>query len=149
MLTTVNEYRWQDLKLGLKHEFQVTVTRQMMEHFLQDTGDCSPLHVDTAFAKNSGFNERVVYGLLTSSFYSTLAGVYLPGKYCFLYGVDVSFLKPAFIDDRLTVSGEINYMNDEFMLAHIKAQIVNATGEKISRAKIKFGILSTGQGEIK
>ena len=138
----MNEYRWKDLAVGLKHEFEATVTEEMMERFLRDTGDCNPLHVDARYAKDQGFKGRVVYGLLTSSFYSTLAGVYLPGKFCLLQGIDVTFLQPVFVGDRLKVSGEITYLNDSYQQAQISAQIVNAQGNKVSRARIKAGVLS-------
>ena len=138
----MNKYRWKDLELGLNHEFQVTLTNEMMTYFLENTGDCNPLHIDSSYALEIGFKGRVAYGLLTSSFYSTLVGVYLPGKFCLLHGIDVSFLNPAFVGDRLTISGVITYMNDAYQQIQISAQIVNARGEKISKAKIKLGVLN-------
>jgi 3-hydroxybutyryl-CoA dehydratase len=140
----LNEYRWQDLAVGVKHEFEATITEGMMERFLRDTGDHNPLHVDAPYAERNGFRGRVVYGLLTSSLYSTLAGVYLPGKYCLLHGIDVQFLRPVFVGDRLNISGEIAYLNEACRQAHINAHIVNGHGEKVSKARIRVGVLSTG-----
>lgn len=145
--TVINQYRWQDLRIGLKHEFQVTITKKMMENFLRDSGDCNPLHVDLAYAEKHGFKGRVVYGLLTSSFYSTLVGVHLPGYYSLLHGIDISFLSPVFIGDSLTISGEVTYLNDAYRQAQISAQIVNAAGVKVSKAKIKVGVRSNGEEE--
>jgi acyl dehydratase len=138
----VNEYRWSDLAVGLRHEFEATISEAMMERFLRDTGDCNPLHVDAPYARQKGFKGRVVYGLLTSSLYSTLAGVHLPGRFCLLQGIDVSFLSPVFVGDSLRVSGEIAYLNESCRQAEIRAQIVNASGVKVSRAKIKAGVLA-------
>jgi len=138
----VNAYRWRDLAVGLRHEFEATITEEMMARFLRDTGDCNPLHVDAAYARQAGFKGRVAYGLLTSSLYSTLAGVHLPGKHCLLQGIDVSFLSPVYVGDTLKVSGEIAYLNDACRQAEIRAQIVNAAGVKVSRAKIKAGVLA-------
>jgi acyl dehydratase len=50
-----------------------------MERFREDSGDINPLHLDRDYARARGFPDVVVYGLLASSFYSTLVGVYLPG----------------------------------------------------------------------
>ena len=138
----MNAYRWSDLAVGLRHEFEATITEEMMGRFLLDTGDCNPLHVDAAYAKAQGFQDRVVYGLLTSSLYSTLAGVHLPGKFCLLQGIDISFLRPVFVGERLRISGEIAYLNDSYRQAEIRAEIVNSNGFKVSRAKIKAGVLS-------
>ena len=142
MSLAINEYHWNDLSVGLCHEFQATITEIMMKHFLMDSGDCNPLHVNTTYAKQSGFKSHVVYGLLTSSFYSTLVGVHLPGKFCLLHGIDISFIKPVYIGDKLTVSGQITYVNNAYKQAEISAMIVNMNGEKVSKAKIKIGIVN-------
>ncbi len=140
----VNEYCWGDLKVGLRQEFEVSITNIMMLHFLRDAGDCNPLHVNELYARSNGFRSRVVYGLLTSSFYSTLAGVYLPGKRCLLHGIDVSFSGPAYVGDQLTVDGEITHLNDAYRRIEMRAKIVNAGGEVISKAKIRAGLLDAG-----
>jgi 3-hydroxybutyryl-CoA dehydratase len=142
--STINEYRWQDLAVGLRHEFHAHISEAMMKHFLEDFGDCNPLHIDESYAWAKGFKSRVVYGLLSSSLYSTLVGVQLPGKFCLLQGIDVSFVKPVFVADILTVSGEITYLNEAYRRVEIRAQIVNAKNEMVSKAKIKLGLVNEG-----
>jgi acyl dehydratase len=88
-----------------------------------------------------GYPGRVVYGLLTSSFYSTLVGVYLPGKYCLLQGLDIQFSKPVYIGEHLAISGKVTYINEAYRQIEIKANITNQNNVKISRAKIKVGVL--------
>lgn len=83
----------------------------------------------------------LVYGLLVSSFYSTLAGVYLPGKYCLLHKVETQFCSPVFIGDELKISGKIIEKNDNFKQITIKAEVRNQDGKKVNRAKIIAGIL--------
>ena len=136
------EYLWEDLALGLEAAFAVTVTEEMMQQFLAITGDTNPLHVDPAFAARQGFPDRVVYGMLTAAFYSTLAGVHLPGRHCLLHGVDASFVKPVFVGTRLTISGKVSHLNDAYRQAQIAAQITDDGGVVVSRAKIRVGVLS-------
>src|SRR5262249_31210425 len=100
----MNEYRWDDLKIGLRHEFEVTVTPAMMTAFAAMSGDENPLHVDAAYATRAGFRAPVAFGLLTSSFYSQLVGVHLPGRFALLHGIDVDFVTPAFAGEVLRVS---------------------------------------------
>lgn len=137
----MNHYVWQDLELGLKHDFQTTITEEMMQHFLSDTGDLNPLHVDSAYAESQGFPNKVVYGLLTASFYSTLVGVHLPGQHCLLHGIDITFMKPVFVGDELTITGEVVYLNEAYRQAHISAQITSGQGLSVSKARIKVGVL--------
>ena len=75
----MNHYTMADMTPGLTEEFTVTVTAEMMDAFCTLTGDVSPIHMDEDYAKGRGYPGRVVYGMLGASFFSTLAGVYLPG----------------------------------------------------------------------
>ena len=137
----MNVYGFDDVGIGLAAEFSATVTDEMMQLFLKVSGDLNPLHVDAEYALKKGFTSRVVYGLLTSSLYSTLVGVYLPGKYCLLQGIDISFQHPVYIEDVLNVRGEVSYINEAYKMIEIKASIRNNAGKKVSRAKIKVGFL--------
>jgi len=136
----MNEYRWSDLRVGLGARFEACVTDEAMRRFGELSGDVNPLHVDEAFARQSGFPGRVAYGLLTSSYYSTLVGMYLPGRWALLHGLDVELKAPAFVGDRLTVSGEITHLSDAFRRMEIKGSIVNAEGTTVSKAKIRAAV---------
>lgn len=114
--------------------------------FCQITGDINPLHNDTTFAKGKGFNNKVVYGMLTASFYSTLVGVFIPGKNSLIHSIEIKFLKPVFIGDDLNIKGTVVEKNDTFKTVVIKSIISRNKGggynlEKVSKSIIKVGIL--------
>jgi 3-hydroxybutyryl-CoA dehydratase len=136
----MNEYRWTDLTLGMSARFEAAITDEAMQRFAALSGDVNPLHVDEAFAQRSGFPGRVAYGLLTSSFYSTLVGMYLPGRWALLHGLDIELKSPAFIGDVLTISGEITHLSDAFKRMDIKASVVNERGRTISKATIRAAV---------
>jgi 3-hydroxybutyryl-CoA dehydratase len=136
----MNEYRWEELHVGLRHEFDVTLTDEMLGTFRALSGDTNPLHGDREFAVRAGFPGAVAFGLLTSAFYSQLVGVYLPGKYALLQGVDVDFVTPAFAGDRLRVSGEVSYLTDAYKQIQLRAKIVNQNDKVVSKAKIRVGL---------
>ena len=147
-MSTLNEYTYDELisaEFDKEHctraEFKAEVTESMMKEFLDICGDVNPMHVDREFAKGNGFKDRIVYGMLTSTFYSTLAVVYLPGKYCLLQGVDSEFHNPVFIGDQLTISGYVKEKNDSVRQVIVKADIKNQDGKKVSKATIKLGCL--------
>ncbi len=136
----MNDYGWDDLTLGMSAQFDVDVTPELMTAFANLSGDVNPLHGDEEFAQSAGFPGRVVFGMLTSAFYSRLVGVYLPGKRALLDGIQVELKSPAYIGDRLTVSGEIAFLNDTYHRCEIKARIRNAAGQLISKATIRAGV---------
>lgn len=135
----VKEYTYEELEVGLSHEFSVTITEKMMDSFREMSGDCNPLHTDTEFAQARNFPNRVVYGMLTASFISQL-GVYLPGKNCLIHSVEINFVKPVFPNDTLNVSGTVVEKNDTFRQLTIKIIITNQHGEKVCRGKLKAGV---------
>ena len=136
----MNSYTIRDITPGLTESFTVTVTSEMMEHFYAITGDNSPIHMDADYAARRGYPGRVVYGMLGASFFSTLAGVYLPGEHCLLHSVECKFAKPVFIGDTLTVTGKVEEVNETFMEITIKATITNQDGKKVTRGVIKAGL---------
>lgn len=137
----MNKYTIQDIKVGLKEQFEVSITDSMMEAFRAVTGDVNPLHTDREFALEREYPDRIVYGLLTSSFLSTLAGVYLPGENSLIREVDTKYVKPVFVGDRLTITGEVIEVNYDFKIFTMKVTIVNQNGEKVVRGKMQMGVL--------
>jgi len=137
----MNSYKFVDINVGLEESFSVRVSSEKLDKFLKISGDLNPLHTDAEYSKSKGFSDRVVYGMLTSSFFSTLVGVYLPGKYCILQGVDIQFSRPAYIDDILTITGKVSYINEAYKQLEIKAVIINQDNKKVSKATIKVGVM--------
>ena len=136
----LNAYRFEDIVPGLTHSFFVDVTDEMMDGFLSQTHDINPLHTDEAFACGRGFHGRVVYGMLTASFLSTLAGVYLPGKYSLIHSVQVEFPNPVFVGDTLNVSGSVTEIDERFRIFTMKITIKNQNGKKVCRGKMRIGV---------
>ena len=137
----MKHYNFNEIFVGLKEEFQVTVTEQMLEMFCEITGDVNPLHRDEIFAREKGYSDKVAYGMLTASFLSTLAGVYLPGERSLIHSVETKFAKPVYAGDTLRVSGEVTECNELFSVFTMKTTIVNQNGEKVLRGKMQIGVL--------
>lgn len=136
----MNHYTMADMTPGRTEEFTVTVTAEMMDAFCALTGDTSPIHIDEGYARERGYPGRVVYGMLGASFFSTLAGVYLPGEHCLLHGVECKFARPIFVGDTLTVTGTVADVSEAVAEAEIKAVITNQDGKKVTRGVIRAGL---------
>lgn len=136
-----NKIEFEELHIGLSESFKVKITDEMLDLFIKISGDKNPMHSSEEYAKNKNYPSKVIHGLLSSSFYSTLVGMYLPGEKCLLHGIDISFRKPVFVGDKLEIYGEIILLNEVYKVAEIKAYIKNQSGEKISTAKIRVGVI--------
>ncbi len=137
----MNQYTYEEIEVGQKESFSVTITAEDQNAFCGLTGDVNPLHQDPDYANAKGHKGCVVYGMLTASYYSTLAGVYLPGEHSLLHSVNSKFMKPVYIGDTLTVEGTVSEKNDTFRLINVKAVIRNQNGEKVSKAELQVGLI--------
>lgn len=135
----MNTLNFTEMVEGMEASFEVRVKESWMDAFLQISGDCNPLHSDEAYARSLGYNGKVVYGLLTSSFYSTLVGVYLPGRQGLLHELFIQFVKPVYAGDMLSVHGKVKYINSAYRQIELKAWIKNQDNKLVSRARIKAG----------
>ncbi|MBO5166194.1 MAG: MaoC family dehydratase [Lachnospiraceae bacterium] len=141
----MNYYGFDEIVEGMEESFTVKVTHEMMEAFLGITGDVNPLHTDVSFAKEKGYDSCVVYGMLTASFLSTLAGVYLPGKNSLIHSVETKFVKPVFEGDVLTVSGKVTEKRELFSAFVMKVEIRNQNNEKVLRGNMQIGVMKDGE----
>lgn len=141
----MNEYTFAEISPGMKASFEKEITLEMENEFREISGDDNPLHRDDEFAREAGggkFPGHAVFGMLTASFYSTMAGMYLPGKYSLIHSFDeISFLKPVFVGDRLTITGEVAGKEEALNLIHLKVTIRNQDSKLVSRARMKVLVL--------
>ncbi|MEE3493963.1 MAG: hypothetical protein VZR06_02300 [Butyrivibrio sp.] len=80
--------------------------------------------------------------MLTASLYSTIAGMYLPGKYSLIHSFDeLSFMNPVFVGDELTVQGTVTDKNEDLKLIMLKVVIKNQDKKVVSRAKMKVLVM--------
>ncbi len=140
----MNSYTYEELEVGKKESFSVTVTEEMLDSFKNITGDINPLHNDEGYALEKKYRGRVAYGMLTASFLSTLAGVYLPGKYSLIQSVEIKFAEAVYPGDVLQITGEITEKNDTYRLIYVKTAIRNGEGKKVCRGKMQIQILDGG-----
>ncbi len=134
----MNEYVFAELEVGKKESFCVQIKEDMEDMFRELTGDINPLHRYDDFARKIGGGR---FGMLTASFYSTLAGVYLPGRNSLIHSLEVKFLHPVYAGDQLTVMGEVVDRQEELGLILVKASITNQKGQKVSKATIKILVM--------
>lgn len=136
----MKHYQYDEIKVGMEEKFQIEITEQMLDVFCTLTGDENPLHCDEEYAKEKGKKGRVAYGMLTASFLSTLAGMYLPGEKSLIQSVEVKFLKPVYIGDVLEIKGVVEEKHDVFQRIELKVTATRNGTEKVLKGKMKIGI---------
>ena len=131
---------WDEITIGMCYKFERQLTDEDLQRFAALSGDENPLHFDAAYAQRAGFRDRVAYGMLTSTLYSRLVGMYLPGELCLLHGIQIDMISPAFVGDSLVVEGEVVHLSEAFRRIELRASVSRDDGQVISKAKIRVGL---------
>lgn len=133
----MNQYTFDEIKTGMKEEFFATITDEKMKAFCEITADTNPLHLEEAYAKKAGYAGIVVYGMLTASFLSTAAGVYLPGQRSLLHSIEeIKFLKPCYSNQTVRVVVQVQEKSEAYSCIRLKVTMYSQAEEKILQAKM-------------
>ncbi len=132
----MNTYTFEKMQLGMTESFLVEITAQLQQKFEELSGDVNLLHKDAEFARKRGFQDRVVYGMLATSYYSTLVGVYLPGENCLINECRIAYHQPVYIGDRLTVEGTVSDIREGTQRVKISGKMTNQQGQIVNSAVI-------------
>lgn len=132
----------EDLAVGHRREFEVTVSGADIDHFAALSGDSSPLHMDPDFARRRGFDNRVAHGAYLAALASRLVGMHLPGRDALLLQLQMSFAAPVVPGTRIRVSGRVAQLSDAVRSAVIELRIVAADNlQPLARGKLTVGFV--------
>ena len=112
-----------EIKIGQKITFEELISEKSVDTFAQISGDFNPLHMDDKYAALTNFGKRICHGMLLSSFFSRLVGMYLPGKNSLYFSQTLNFRSPCFIGDKITVEGIVLDKSESTKIVTISTKI--------------------------
>lgn len=89
-------------EIGQSGEFSKTIGESDVYGFAGITGDFNPLHINEKKAGSMYFGKRIVHGMLTASFLSTVIAGSMPGPGTIYMEQNSRFLRPVFLGDTIT-----------------------------------------------
>ena len=125
----IAELDFDEIKIGMKEKFGVTITELMLENFCKLSGDYNPLHTDDKYASSTKFKKRICHGILLASFFSKLLGMKMPGKNALYFSQSLNFKLPCFIGDEITIQGEVLHKSLATRIITVKTTIHNKEGK--------------------
>ena len=127
----LSEYSLNEIEIGFKKNFQVTITEPMLNDFAKLSGDYNPLHMNEEYASSTSFKNRVCSGMFLATFFSRLVGMYLPGKHALHISQSLNFVNPCFLGEKITVEGEVIDKSIATKIIKLKTTITNESGKRI------------------
>ena len=130
-----SEYSFDEIELGMQKRFKVDISEDMLDDFAKLSGDDNPLHTNEEYASSTSFKKRVCSGMFLSSFFSTLVGMYLPGKHALHISQSLNFVNPCFIGEMITVEGKVIDKSAATKIIKLETTISNESGKRIIDGK--------------
>lgn len=124
-------YSIDEIYIGMKKSVTKTISEGDVYTYAGLIGDINPVHVNAEYAKTTRFGERIVHGMLTASFFSTIVGMLIPGADAIYLGQTCKFLLPVKFGDTITATGEVISMRPEKKIAVMRTTVVNQRGELV------------------
>ena len=119
------EYTFDEIMLGVKVKFTITITESMINEFAKISGDNNPLHMDEYYSSKTQFGKRLCNGMFLASFFSRLIGMYMPGKNALYFSQTLNFQTPCFVGDLVTIEGVVIDKSQSTRIITIKTTAYN------------------------
>ena len=122
-MKAANDLSFEDITIGDVYEFEREITEKDVQGFSKLTGDYNPLHLDKEYAEKTNLGRNIVHGMLAGSLFSTLLGMYCPGKRNLYMSQTLQFRNPIFFNEKLLIKGTITEKSDSTKMISIKTEI--------------------------
>jgi len=120
--------KYEEIKINQTYETDKRITANMVESFAEITGDKNPIHLDEEFAAHTLFKKRIAHGMLSLSIISSILGMEFPGPGTIYMKQEVKFLKPIYVDEKITVKITVKDKIEEKFRLILTTQIIKEDG---------------------
>lgn len=133
--------RFAEMNVGDEAQILHVITEEDVEAFVKLTGDNNPLHVDDDYAARTSLKRRVVHGMLTASFISTIVGTKLPGKGALWYEQQIRFLTPVRIGEQIRVLAKVRHKSPGQRILVLDTFVFGEEGRTVIEGQAKVKVL--------
>jgi 3-hydroxybutyryl-CoA dehydratase len=114
---------YDEISIGDTGSFSKTITESDIHSFSAITADFNAIHVDEVYATTSSLGKkmggRIAQGMLSASLFSTLVGMYIPGKGALYVSQTCNFKRPVKIGDTITAECRVIEKMEKFRIRMI------------------------------
>tara|TARA_X000000368_G_scaffold395841_1_gene363647 strand:+ start:110 stop:505 length:396 start_codon:yes stop_codon:yes gene_type:complete len=99
------------LDVGQSWEKVWIISNHLVDKFIEISNDKNPLHTNSVFAKENGFEDVIVHGNILNCFISFFIGEMLPLKELIIINQQIKYITPFFINDSIKFSAILSKKN--------------------------------------
>jgi 3-oxoacyl-[acyl-carrier protein] reductase len=130
-----------DFAVGQSASLERTIRAEDVARFVELTGDDNPVHVDDAYAAGLGLPARVVHGMLTGGYISTVIGTLLPGPGALWMSERFNFRAPVFVGDTVRVTCTVRRISTGTRILMLDIEVRNARGKLVLDGEAQVQVL--------
>lgn len=116
---------------------KIKIKKIYIDYFKKITKDNNPIHFNSKFAKKLGYKDKVIQGMLTSSFISKIIGNKIPGHGSLWTGLSINFVKPVYLNDVITFKTKVLKLSQSTKTAFLSIVANNQKKEIILDAEVQ------------
>jgi 3-hydroxybutyryl-CoA dehydratase len=125
---------YDEIQIGDTASFSKTITESDVHSFSAITADFNPIHVDEVYATTSSLGQkmggRIAQGMLSASLFSTVIGMYIPGKGALYVSQTCNFKRPVKIGDTIKAEGTVTEKSEKYRVK-LRMVCTNQRGETV------------------
>ena len=125
---------------GLEERFVFKATDEMMQSFVEISGDVNPVHTDSNYAASRGFDGMVVYGGILVAQISRMVGMHLPGRDALWNSLNIQFAHPLLVGQTAELEARVDHISEATSSIEFKFKITSQ-GKKLAKGSAGVQIL--------
>jgi acyl dehydratase len=110
-----------------------------MRAFSAVARDMAPIHWDTAFARQRGYSDILVFGFLVAARFSGILGNRLPGPHTVLHSVRFQMAQPVYVGETILYRVTVRQIAAAVRSVVLDLVASRASGEVVLRGQAQCG----------
>ena len=128
----------------MQEGLQITHAFKVEEHIYQGFQDIfldkNILHTNSEYAKEKGFNDKVMYGNILNGFVSYFVGELLPKDNVIIQKQEMSFHKPVYLNDTVEFEAKLAEVYESVQSYIFKYKFKTSIG-MVAKGKVQIGLI--------
>jgi 3-hydroxybutyryl-CoA dehydratase len=116
---------WNRYKKGMVFSWDFSFTDEQINNYAYLSGDFSPLHLNSDFGRQKGYENKIVHGVLIASQCSRLIGHEVPDQNLVMTDLKLNFKKPTYPNNKINFKAEIVNISEATKYIEFKCQFSN------------------------
>ena len=128
-------------RLNDKYVEEFVLKSEIHQGFINVFKDENPLHTNTQFAIDKGFNGKVIHGNILNGFLSYFIGEKLPIKNVIIHSQEIQYKNVVYLNDELQFNAEVVGIYDSVNVVEFKYYFKNKATKIVAKGKFQIGLL--------